>query len=347
MTTPPSLPPDEPLRLRSLRSLNLVETPLEERFERITRLARSLLDVDISAISLVEADRQFFKSIQGLDVCGTSRDVSFCGHTILGDDVYVVPDAREDERFAANPLVTGPPHIVAYASMPLRSPDGLKVGAICVIHRSARQFTQEELQHLRDLAGLAELELQSAAASAVQAALVEEVSVEHRKTLVDPLTRMWNRDGITMFAEEALDRSRAGSSGVAVVMVDLDHFKQINDTMGHAAGDEALRVAARRMLGAIRETDAIGRIGGDEFLCVLADCQSNQDANDVARRVHERLTEGPVTTDAGSVTLTASMGVAFFDGSGEHQVSEIILESGVLKGRAGSGARRRGGDTAV
>src|SRR5262245_38724444 len=99
----PPLSPDEPLRLKSLRATKQLDTPLEERFERITRLARRLLQAPIAAISLVDADRQWFKSIQGGAICETDRTISFCGHTILQDEVMVIPDAREDERFSDNP----------------------------------------------------------------------------------------------------------------------------------------------------------------------------------------------------------------------------------------------------
>ena len=105
----PPLSPDEPFRLNSLRQLDLLDTPLEERFERITRLGRRLFQTPICAVSLIDADRQWFKSIQGLDAAQTSRDVSFCGHTILQHEILLVQDARLDPRFAKNPLVTGAP----------------------------------------------------------------------------------------------------------------------------------------------------------------------------------------------------------------------------------------------
>jgi diguanylate cyclase (GGDEF)-like protein len=324
MTTPPDLTPDEPARLQALRELNLVDTPLEERFERITRLARGLLDVDIVAVSLVESDRQFFKSIQGLDVCGTSRDVSFCGHTILGDDLHIVPDARLDDRFNDNPLVTGPPNIVTYAAMPLRSQDGFNIGSLCAIHSSPRDFDADELQHLRDLAAMAELELQVAAANAVQAALVEEVSTEQRRAMIDSLTRMWNRDGIYKLAEEAMANLGTAEDGMAMVMIDLDQFKPINDTFGHAAGDEVLRSAARRMLAAVRDCDGVGRVGGDEFLCVLTRCDSASSAAMVAERIRARLSAHPIKTDAGDIDLTASLGVGFAAPGSVATLDELI-----------------------
>ncbi|GJM24328.1 MAG: GGDEF domain-containing protein [Phycisphaerae bacterium] len=307
----PDLSPDEPMRLAAVRKLNLIETPLQERFERITRLAKQLMRVEIAAISLVEADRQWFVSIQGLDECVTGRDESFCGHTILETDVMVVPDAREDPRFFDNPLVIGPPYIAYYAACPILSNDGFPIGTLCLIDPSPRETDDADVENIRDLAALAQSELQSASANAVQASLLEDIDVGHRRSLVDCLTRMWNRDGILNLAEEALEQARSGDKGAAFVMVDLDHFKEVNDSLGHAAGDEVLRAISRRMLGGLRETDVIGRIGGDEFLLVLSPCESFDHAVGVVDRIQERITASPIHTESGNVPAAASMGIAF------------------------------------
>ncbi len=107
----PPIPLDETARLMSLHSLRLIDTPSEARFDRITRLACRLFDVDTCLVSFVDAERQWFKSKQGLDACETSRAISFCGHAIIGDEVFIVGDASTDPRFSDNPLVTGEPHI--------------------------------------------------------------------------------------------------------------------------------------------------------------------------------------------------------------------------------------------
>jgi len=326
VTTPPALSQNEPLRLDAVRSLQLIDTPLEERFERLTRLAKALLHVDVAALSLVDSDRQFFKSIQGVDLCETSRDISFCGHSILGEDLFYVPDARLDDRFARNPLVIGPPHIVSYASIPVRSPDGHNVGTLCAIHSARREFDSAELQHLRDLAALAELELRTAASGAVQSALVEEVSFERRKSMVDPLTRLWNREAIENIAEEALSRAADAERGCAIAMIDLDDFKQINDSSGHVVGDEILQTVAKRMLSALGETDAIGRFGDDEFLCVLPECATAEQSLDAAERLRERLIEGRVRTQAGPKHVMASIGVEFVE-PGRHPTLQDVIHA--------------------
>ena len=115
---PPAIPPDEATRLVALRSLGILDTPPEERFDRLTRLACRAFDVPIAIISLVDGNRQWFKSRQGVDLAETAREISFCGHGIVGDGLFLVPDAAGDERFRDTPMVTGAPHIRFYAGAP-------------------------------------------------------------------------------------------------------------------------------------------------------------------------------------------------------------------------------------
>jgi len=113
-------PSSESSRIATLRLLNILDTEPEERFDRLTRLAKRLFSVPIATVTLVDSNRQWFKSSVGLAVCETSRDISFCGHAILGDDILLVPDARDDKRFFDNPLVLGDPNIRFYAGCPLK-----------------------------------------------------------------------------------------------------------------------------------------------------------------------------------------------------------------------------------
>ncbi len=156
---PPLIPPGEAQRLAALHSLHILDTPPEERFDRITRLAQRLFDVPIALISLVDASRLWFKSRAGLDLEQTPRERSFCEHAILGRGPFVVQDARTDPRFSDNPLVTGEPAIRFYAGWPLADHGGHQLGALCLIDRRPRQLSEADLQVLRDLASLAEREL--------------------------------------------------------------------------------------------------------------------------------------------------------------------------------------------
>ena len=169
----PDVLANEPARVSALRGLGILDTPPEERFDRITRIAQRVFNVPIALVSLVDSDRQWFKSCQGLPVSETPRDISFCGHAILGSGIFVIPDALNDERFADNPLVSGEPKIRFYAGCSLTGQDGLKLGTLCIIDRSPRTFTDTELQTLSDLAHLVERELNERDLVDVTAALLE------------------------------------------------------------------------------------------------------------------------------------------------------------------------------
>ena len=155
----PSKLPDEAQRLQVLISLNILDTPAEERFDRITRLASRLFDVPIALVSLVDADRQWFKSRHGVSMAQTDAFQSFCRHAIQQDDVLVVRDARDDPRFADNPCVAGEEGIRFYAGSPLATADGTRVGTLCVVDRTPREFTLEQAAALRDLASIVANEL--------------------------------------------------------------------------------------------------------------------------------------------------------------------------------------------
>ncbi|WP_461605861.1 GAF domain-containing protein, partial [Aeromonas allosaccharophila] len=140
----PVVPDNEPLRLDALRRLAILDSPAEERFDRITRMARNMFDVPIALVSLVDENRQWFKSCCGLPVLETPRDISFCGHAILGEELFVVEDAAQDPRFSDNPLVTGEPHIRFYAGHPLEVGNGLKLGTLCIIDSKPRCFSPRD-----------------------------------------------------------------------------------------------------------------------------------------------------------------------------------------------------------
>ena len=158
------LPPNETERLRMLRLYRIVDTASERSFDDLTRMAAAICDTPISLISLLDERRQWFKSRHGLAATETSRDVAFCGHAILQDDVFVVEDATQDERFANNPLVTAEPSIRFYAGAPLIVSSGASLGTLCVIDRKPRRITAEQrlaLSVLRD-AVVTQLELRRA-----------------------------------------------------------------------------------------------------------------------------------------------------------------------------------------
>ena len=155
----PPRPANEPDRLQALRQLLILDTPPEERFDRLTAFAAQEFDVPTALVSLIDDDRQWFKSRVGVDSCETPRSISFCGHAILQDDIMVVPDVNQDERFIDNPLVTGEPHIQFYAGAPLKLPGGQNVGTLCLIDNKPRTLGDIDLAILGSLRDLAVEEL--------------------------------------------------------------------------------------------------------------------------------------------------------------------------------------------
>jgi GAF domain-containing protein len=156
------LPANEDERLAALYALLILDTPPEERFDKIVAFAASEFDVPIALLTLVDRERQWFKASTGIDVCETGRDISFCGHAILQPEIMVVPDALQDARFADNPLVTGEPGIRFYAGAPLTMPSGAALGTLCLIDRRPRTLDAMELGILSTLRDLAVLELSRA-----------------------------------------------------------------------------------------------------------------------------------------------------------------------------------------
>jgi diguanylate cyclase (GGDEF)-like protein len=245
------IPPTESQRIRVLRSLDVLDSVPEERFDRITRIARRMFGVPMAMVSLVDERRQWFKSMQGIEIRETPRDISFCGHAVGDDMPLVVPDATIDERFHDNPLVLKDPSVRFYAGIPLRS-NGSPVGTLCIVDREPRAFPDEEFAALADLAAMVE----------------EELTSVHTAT-TDMLTGISNRRGFETVAAKTFALATRLGGPVSLLVFDLDGFKAINDTLGHAVGDRALVDFAQTLTRTFRDADVVARLGGDEFV-VLA-----------------------------------------------------------------------------
>jgi diguanylate cyclase (GGDEF)-like protein len=260
-------PHNEPERIATLNSLTLLDACPEERFDRLTRMAKRLFNVPIAKVTLVASDSVFSLSCSGPLGAPVPREVSFCAHAILGDEVLLVPDARADARFHDSPLVLGEPFVRFYAGCPLRAPNGSKLGSLCLLDTAPRALEPDDLSLLHDLAGMVEQEM-----AAVQMATM------------DDMTKLSNRRGFDMLAQQALHVCRRLDKTASLLFFDLNHFKAINDTHGHAEGDRALVVFSDVLRHVFRNSDLIGRLGGDEFVTLLL----NADQTDTVAAI-ERL----------------------------------------------------------
>lgn len=284
---------DEEGRLAAVGRLNVLDTLPEEPFENIVSLVRTVLSVPIATVTLVDRDRQWFMAHRGMPSQQTPRAISFCTHTIQQSEPLIVPDAQLDPRFADSPLVTGEPHIRSYAGVPLRTPDGYNVGALCAVDTQPRTFSASEIAILINLANIVSDEL-------------ELRLVAKRDHLTSALTR---RGFMEQATKEFANYARHGRSG-SLIMLDADHFKSVNDNYGHAAGDQVLRQIAELCSAVMRPSDAFGRIGGEEFALLLPEVDPAE-AFAVAERFRATIEAHAFDIGDGlSLRVTVSLGVA-------------------------------------
>ena len=486
------IPSNETERISVLQKLNILDTINEERFDRITRLAARMFSCEFSSISFIDTDRQWFKSKVNLGLCETPRSSSFCSHTILQNDVFVVPDTFANESFSDNPLVVNEPFIRFYAGIKL-SIEGQHIGTLCVFDGQPNSFSKEQAQALQDLAAIVEDELkkdtklsstlvshrlqkrleEAEKLARVRDVLLEKVvnssslhsvlneivkAVEHeyvgqhcsilllegknlmlgagpslpdfyneaihgveigigqgscgttaytgKRTIVDDisshpywtnwaslaaqaglaacwsepinsadgkilgsfaiyhtskafpsveelerieqfahvasiaierhraseliwqqanfdeLTRLPNRSLMQEHLRQALHEASRNSTLVAVMFIDLDNFKDINDTLGHSTGDDLLIACSKRLKSSIREKDIVARLGGDEFIVIVNDFTQLSDIDVIANKLIDDISQ-EFKLQNGVVHTTASIGVTVYPKDGD-DVAELL-----------------------
>ena len=318
--------------MAAVHRTRLLGTPAEERFDRITRLARRLFDVPMACLDIVGDKLAWLKSVQGFDGIEAIRKDSYCHHTVLDDEVCLVRDARTDPRVHDNAYADV---WVFYAGVPLHF-EGERVGVLCIGDRKPRDFTAEQMSALRDLGAMAEHELEVAALSEAQVILALSNEELEMKARIDVLTRLWNRRAIMELAEEELSSETRPSIGI--LMIDIDHFKSINDKFGHPGGDEVLRAVAARLRKALRPDDAVGRYGGEEFLAVLSGV-GHEEALQVSERIRSEVMNKPICCDQGEVSVTCSIGVAVSPTPAD--LNLLICQADAAVYRAKSAGRNR------
>lgn len=304
----PDLPANEAERLHALRTLEILDTSHEERFDRVTRMAKRMFGVEISLVSLVDENRQWFKSAQGLDASETPREISFCGHAINQDGLFIIPNAVEDARFYDNPLVTEAPNIRFYAGYPLKLRQGVNLGTLCLIDSKPKHLDEEDKQLLNDLGAMIEQEIRS-----IQLATLDE------------LTLISNRRGFLTLAEYSQTVSRRKELTMSMMLFDLNKFKQINDNFGHHEGDFALKQFAKVMRIVFRESDVIGRLGGDEFVALLTDV-SDEKITIILERFKAEMAEMNKVINK-PYLIEYSAGVANFSPDTEKSIEEMVAEA--------------------
>ena len=305
----PEMPCDEVLRQQILDDNELIDTPADPYLDTLVRVVREVFAVKTVLVSLIDHDRQWFKSRIGLDITETPRTISFCAHAILGSQPLIVEDTYNDLRFHDNPVVVNNTQIRFYAGQPLFSQEGQPLGTLCLIDPAPRQLTDKQLRLFIDMATLVEGYLKLRHVSEQTAQLRAALSREQRKTMLDPLTQLWNRAGLNHFLPRQQEQADDRGLQLGVLFCDLDYFKKVNDSHGHAAGDQVLWETARRISAAVRPQDVVTRSGGEEFV-VLLHVHDEQELLQIAERIRSALNKEPVAIDELQLNLTISIGAA-------------------------------------
>lgn len=317
MQRPPK-PENEARRLEALHRHEILDTPAEAAFDDLVSIAAAICGMPMGAVTLIDAERQWFKTRLGLEDPQTPRDHSFCAHAILEPQhMLIVPDARDDARFRDNPAVTGAPGVRFYAGAPLLDAEGLAMGALCVMDREPRELAPYQraaldalsrqvsaLLQLRRVSLELRLHLQerdwyeqqlqqfSAELELQNADLSEQVRL-------DALTRLPNRRALSAALAQAL----AEGGRFCLALLDIDRFKSINDTHGHATGDEVLVLVASTLRASAGGHGLLARYGGEEFAWLLPDVDLEQ-----ARLQCEYMREA-VAYASESLPVTVSIGL--------------------------------------
>lgn len=305
----PEMPCDEVLRQQILDDNELLDTPADPYLDTLVRVVREVFAVKTVLISLIDHDRQWFKSRIGLEITETPRTISFCAHAILGTQPLIVEDTYNDLRFHDNPVVVNNPQIRFYAGQPLFSQEGQPLGTLCLIDPAPRQLTDKQVRLFIDMATLVEGYLKLRHVSEQTAQLRAALSREQRKTMLDPLTQLWNRAGLNHFLPRQQEQADDLGLQLGVLFCDLDYFKKVNDNHGHAAGDQVLWETARRISAAVRPQDVVTRSGGEEFV-VLLQVHDEHELLQIAERIRTALNKEPVSIDELQLNLTISIGAA-------------------------------------
>ncbi len=327
----PPLPNNEGGRLQSLRETRLLDAPEQEEFDAIARLARDITETPIALVSLIDKDRQWFLSHQGLENRETSRSIAVCAHTIQGTGLLEIHDLKEDVRFTDNPMVIGAPNIRFYAGVPLIVPSGQVLGTLCVLDTVARTLTCKQIAALKTLAHsvVAEIELRRKMTGL-------EFEVERRRVAEAKVLDLATRDMLTQLPNRMALHDRLGQqirqairegSKFAFLFIDLDRFKLINDTLGHDAGDLALIDVAQRISSTLRLSDTVSRLGGDEFAAILGNIRDESDALALAQKINQSLKQKAVLRGT-ELHYDASIGVAIYPDHGDN-LNDLIRRADV------------------
>lgn len=278
-------------RLAALADLDILDTPTEMPFERITDMIKLIFGVQIGLVSMIDGHRQWYKSIAGLPISESSLDGTFCKYTLQLSRPVIVPDMTKDPRFYDNPNVLGGPRIRFYAGAPIITSTGQVIGTVCAIDNKVHEFGERETSILVHLAGL----------------VIRELELR-QQSAIDPLTGATNRRAFKEESAKHLLLATRHSTPLSCITLDVDHFKQVNDAYGHAAGDQVLVGIVSACKEHLRQSDIVARLGGEEFVILLPQTDQGT-AYFIAEKLRLLIKDLRFSGSKPPITITASFGV--------------------------------------
>lgn len=302
----PAIPLDESERLQKLEDLKLIYSPSEERFDQITRIAKYAFDVQMVLISLVGESCQWFKSAQGICVPETDRAISFCGHAIHEPDIFLIPDATRDERFADNPLVTGWPFIRFYAGYPLRTGEGTALGTLCLIDGIPRTLKPGEIELFRSLGNWASYQLGIGFDDPLQTKFLLALSEADRKASIDPLTRTWKPDALGALFAENLRMGEEAALPHALLTLRITNFAELAAAHNQDRLDYVTWQVCQRLHATLRSSDLLGRLDDDRFGVVLREARPTS-MNQLATEIRKAVESDPVDLEKDKIPVSVEL----------------------------------------
>jgi diguanylate cyclase (GGDEF)-like protein len=296
------IPDNEPLRLRAVRSYDILDTQPELDFDTLAQVAAHAFDTPAAVIGLMDSDRLWFKSKIGLELPQLDRQIAFCAYAVMRpSELLVVEDLQQDPRFRGNPLVTQAPKLRFYAGAPLMDRHGYALGTIAVVDTQPRMLNEAQRALLNDLSALVIVLLENR----------YRMNQLGQLAMSDHLTGLANRAQFERTLNSEMAHAQRTGEPFTVFYMDLDDFKQVNDTLGHAAGDEVLCEVARRMAKQVRAEDLLVRVGGDEFGLFMRP-SAEDSAESLSRRIVDAVS-APITLSTGDkVSVGVSVGIATY-----------------------------------
>lgn len=308
------LPPRfENLKTEVLQKYQILNGSASYDASQIARTVALVFDVPTVIVVLNERYRHWYHSQHGVTSDAAGPLVAFCAQGNLSDSLFVVPDVRKDTFFSRETAMMGQDNIVFFAGAPLSDPDGKRFGTLCLIDQTSRDLSCDERKTLLSFGELVSQDI--CLRSAGRYAVKDLIELEEEKcflfdlAMTDPLTKVLNRRAFYRFAEREILRSHRHGLELSILMIDIDHFKSINDTHGHSIGDEVLKKLVAAISDGTRDEDLVGRLGGEEFAVLLPETALDK-ASILADRLRESVKRQTHSGKTGDFSISISLGVS-------------------------------------